>query len=450
MNVSLTKNGNVSGVITLTIEEADYKQKVKKLLAELGQRPMKGFRPGHVPAGLLNKMFGKQALAEAINNIVGEELSKFIQTEKLPVLGEPMINEDTKVDFENDKTFTFKFDVALRPEIALDLAKVKIPYYEIEVSDEMVENQDKGFRLRFGKQGENDEVTEEAFVKGELVELDETGEAKAEGIVMKNGSFMPKYMKNDEGNKLVGMKKGDAVVINVAKAADGNATEISSVLGIDKEAAAEVKSDFKFTIESILVTKPAELGQEFYDMVYGAGTVSTEEEYKAKVREGIAQQLMGDSNYRFTLDAQEAIVKVVGEVELADELLKRYFKSTEEDAEKAAKIETDYPNMRPHLVWQLAKDMIAEEGQVKIEEQDLKNIAKLVVSQHFTQYGIFNAPEDLLDGRAEELLKDKNYRRDFAQRAMDDKMFAYIRTAAKVDVKKVSVDEFNKLFDAEK
>ena len=159
---------------------------------------------------------------------------------------------------------------------------------------------------------------------------------------------------------------------------------------------------------------------------------------------------MGDSNYRFTLDAQEAIVKAVGEVELADELLKRYFKSTEEDAEKAAKIETDYPNMRPHLVWQLAKDMIAEEGQVKIEEQDLKNIAKLVVSQHFTQYGIFNAPEDLLEGRAEELLKDKNYRRDFAQRAMDDKMFAYIRTAAKVDVKKVSVDEFNKLFDAEK
>ena len=450
MNVNFEKNGNVNGVITITLGEADYAEKVKKNLKRIGQsHPVKGFRPGHTPLSILEKLYGKQVLADVVNDEIGEQLTKYIHENKLNVLGEPIVTDDTNFDLENGKEFTFKFNVGLAPEFDVDLASIEIPYYSIAVDEEMFEKQSKSMRMRFGSREDADEVTPEALLKGSLVELNEDGSVKEGGINVESTYVSPRFFKSeDEKAKFAGKKLNEEVVFNPWNTCEGNLGELGGMLNLKREEA-DVKSDFKMTITQISVDKEAELNQEFFDMAFGKDVVKSEEEYVAKVKEGIKASLVGDSNYRFTIDAQNAIVNHIGEIELPDEFLKKFFVMKDEK-NTAEKMEEEYPKMRPQLIWQLAKDKIAANGAIKVEEEDLLNIAKVLVTQQFSQYGIYNAPADAVERQAKEIVKNNDYRRDLANRAVDDKVFGYIRATAKIAEKEVSVNDFNALFEAEK
>ena len=448
MNVNFEQSNNVNGVITITIGEADYAEKVKKNLKQIGlKHPVKGFRPGHTPIGILSKLYGKQVLADVVNDEIGEQLTNYIHENKLQVLGEPILSEDSNFDMDNSKEFTFKFNVGLAPEFDVDLSQVEIPYYNIEVDDEMFENQSKSMRMRFGKREDVEETTPEALIAGSLVELNEDGSVKEGGITVEHTYVSPRFFKSeDEKAKFAGKKLNEEVVFNPWNTCEGNLGELGGMLNVKREEA-DVKSDFKMTITTISVDKEAELNQEFFDQAFGKDVVKSEEEYVAKVKESIKASLVGDSNYRFTVDAQNAIVNHIGNIELPDEFLKKFFVMKDEKA-TAEKMEEDYPKMRPQLIWQLAKDKIAANGAVKVQEEDLLNIAKLIVTQQFSQYGIYNAPADAVERQAKEIVKNAEYRRDLANRAVDDKVFAYIRATAKIVEKEVPVKEFNALFEA--
>lgn len=452
MNVTLDKNGNVSGVLTISLVEEDYQAEVKKQLAELGRRrPIKGFRPGHVPAGLLKKYYGGQVTAEVVDQIVSRELSEYIRNNNIDLLGEPMLSADTKVDMVNEKDFSFKFDLGFAPEFELKLDKrVKVPYYNIEVSQEMIDNQNDAFKKRFGTQVAGEIADEEALLRGSMVEIGEDGNAKEDGIKVERTIVSPKYLKdNDEKAKFVGKKVGEEVVFNPSKGAGGNVTELAAMLNIDKDQAADVKSDFTFKVEEILVNKDAEMGQELFDSVLGKGVVKTEEEYLEKVKEMLAGQLKNDSNYRFTVDAEQVLKKKVGDMEMPDEFLKRYLVSINKDTEPA-KIEEEYPRTREEIIWQLIKEKVARTYDVKIENDDMMRLARIYASQQFAQYGMGNLPDDMLDRYAGELLENKEYSREISRRAFEDKVFATIRDNVSLTEKTVTVEEFNKLFEKDK
>lgn len=452
MNVTLDKNGNVSGVLTISLVEEDYQAEVKKQLAELGRRrPIKGFRPGHVPAGLLKKYYGGQVTAEVVDQVVSRELTNYIRENNIDLLGEPMLSPDTKVDMVNEKDFSFKFDLGFAPEFELKLDKrVKVPYYNIEVSQEMIDNQNEAFKKRFGTQVAGEVADEDALLRGSMVELAEDGTAKEDGIKVERTIVSPKYLKDDdEKAKFVGKKVGDELVFNPGKGAGGNVTELAAMLNIDKDQAADVKSDFNFKVEEILVNKDAEMGQELFDSVLGKDVVKTEEEYFEKVKEMLAGQLKNDSNYRFTLDAEQVLKKKVGDLEMPDEFLKRYLVSINKDADQA-KIEEEYPRTREEIVWQLIKEKVARTYDVKIEQDDLMRLARIYASQQFAQYGMGNLPDDMLDRYAGELLENKDYSREISRRAFEDKVFATIRDNVSLNEKTVTVEEFNKLFEKDK
>lgn len=452
MNVTLDKNGNVSGVLTISLVEEDYQAEVKKQLAELGRRrPIKGFRPGHVPAGLLKKYYGGQVTAEVVDQVVSRELTNYIRENNIDLLGEPMLSPDTKVDMVNEKDFSFKFDLGFAPEFELKLDKrVKVPYYNIEVSQEMIDNQNDAFKKRFGTQVAGEVADEDALLRGSMVELAEDGTAKEDGIKVERTIVSPKYLKDDdEKAKFVGKKVGDELVFNPSKGAGGNVTELAAMLNIDKDQATDVKSDFNFKVEEILVNKDAEMGQELFDSVLGKGVVKTEEEYFEKVKEMLAGQLKNDSNYRFTLDAEQVLKKKVGDLEMPDEFLKRYLVSINKDADQA-KIEEEYPRTREEIVWQLIKEKVARTYDVKIEQDDLMRLARIYASQQFAQYGMGNLPDDMLDRYAGELLENKDYSREISRRAFEDKVFATIRDNVSLNEKTVTVEEFNKLFEKDK
>lgn len=446
MNVSHNSIDKLNAVISIEIEKADYAERVKKSLRSYGERAnIPGFRRGHVPYGMLVKMFGKSVKAEEINRLVSESLYNYISDNKLNILGEPMTAEDQTIDLDADENFTFKFDIALAPEINVTVDKnIKVPYYNIAVSDDMVAKQDEMFRQRQGKQLTVEAVTEERdLVKGSMVEL-ENGVAKEGGIVVESTILSPAYIK-EEKEKFNGVKVGDKVVFNPAAACQDSVGELASMLNIDREAAANVKSDFEMTVTEITHLQPAEHDQEFFDGIFGKDNVKSEEEYTAKVREMIAAQLAPESDYRFGIDARKAIETAVGEIELPAEFLKRWLVATNEKYTDE-NIAEEYGKMEADLKWHLIKEHIAKAFEVKVADEDLKALAMSVTRQQFAQYGMTNVPDELLENYSQEMLKSKESRSQLIDRATEAKIQTAIKNAVTLEEKEISTEDFGKLF----
>ena len=448
MNVNFEKIDPVNATLTISFVEEDYKSDVKKNLAEIGmRRPLKGFRPGHVPAALLEKMFGTQVLSDVIDRKVSRALTDYIIQNHVRILGEPMLDKDTKVDLTKEKEFSFKFDMGLEPEFDLTVDKsVSVPYYTIQVTDEMVDKQNATFRRRYGKQVPGEVAAEDSMIRGSLVELNEDGTEKENGIKAERTIIAPKYLSDDEQKaKFVGAKVNDTIVYNPSVAVAGNINELAAMLNVDKENA-DVKSDFALTVNEILVNEDAELNQEFFDNALGKGQATNEEEYLAKVKDLLAAQLKNDSNYRFTLDVEEKLRQLAGDLPLPEEFLKRFLLQRTE-GQDASKVEEQFPETKKQLQWQIIKEKVAQQLNVKVEVEDKLRLARYFAAQQFAQYGMSNLPDDVLDNYAHKLLEDERSSNDIETRALEDKLFAAIKDAVTLDEKSVSVDEFNKLFE---
>ncbi len=447
MNVTLDRIDNVNGVITLSIEEKDYQEKVKKELKQIGMKhPLPGFRPGHVPASLLQKKYGKDVLVEVVNREIYDNLVNYIQENKLNILGEPIISNAEEVNFDTMKDFSFKFEVGFAPEVSLKLDNtVTVPYYNIEVDQKMVDQQNEMLCKRFGKQVKGEQVDATALVKGSMVELDENGAVKENGLNVESTIVAPQYFKSeDEKAKFDDKKLGDEIVFNPWATCEGNLGELSSMMNVDREQA-DIKSDFKLTVNEILVNQPAELNQELFDAVFGKDSCKNEEEYFAKLKEMIAGQHVNDSNFRFTVDAEKVLREQVGTLELPAEFLKKWL-VRQDNKYTAENIDEEFTKMVPQLEWQLIKEQAAKQLDVKVNDDDLLADAKRIAYQQFAQYGMTNIPEDMIEKYAKDILENKEYRSQIVQQSVDNKLYAEIKNAVKLDEKTVNVEEFNALF----
>lgn len=449
MKVDFQKLDNVNGEISVVIEEKDYSPKVEKQLKEISKhRPEPGFRPGHTPMGLLRKKYGEAVKYDVINNLVGEEVFKYLKENNVRVLGNPVPVKNDDFNLSN-ADFDFKFKVGLAPEI--DAKKyvnkdLHVPFYDIKVTDEMIDNEDKQFRQRFGKQVSGEAVESNALVKGVLAELDENGQPKEGGIVVENGIVAPSYFKDKAQEALFdGKKVGEKVVFNPAATCEGNETELSSMLNIDKDEAAAHHGDFEMEIKDIIVVQPAELNREYFDMLFGKDKVKDEKEYREALKTMIAGSLKNDSFYRFTIDAKAEILKAIGEVELPDDVLKQYLLQADEKY-TAENVDDSYKAMRPQLVWDLVCEAITSGFELTVNDEDLLGLAKQQVQQQLAQYGMANAPEETLEKYGKEMLKDDKIKTQLADQALNFKMFTTIHDAVTLDQKEVNVDEFRALF----
>lgn len=448
MEIEYKKLNDVTGEIVMSINEKDYADRVKKQLKEIGKKHAEpGFRPGHVPAGILEKKYGKAVKYDEINKLVGEAIYDYIRENNINVLGNPIPDKDNAVN-DDATDFTFKFKVGVAPDFEIKVDKdLHIPYYKIEITDEMTQRQDEALRRRFGKQVPGDEVDATALVKGVITELNEDGIVKEGGVVVENGIVAPQYFKNDDQCALfIGKHVGDSLVFNPAATCDANPTELSSMLNVSKEDADKYKGDFRFDIKEIIVLKPAELNEEFFKEAFG-DSVKDEAEYHEAVKKMIEASLTGDQNYRFTIDAEKAISDKVGDIELPDEVLKDFLISQNENL-NAENIDKEYVQIRKQLVWDLEKDKIVNEFGIKVEPEDLLNTARMLARNQFAQYGMANVPDDAVEHYAQEILKDDKAKSQVYHQTSDMKLFSAIRNAVTLDEKNVTVEEFNKLFTA--
>ena len=395
----------------------------------------------------LRRRFGREVKSDVLNREVIDKVFEYIRENNLKVLGEPLPVERKEINLEQ-KDYTFEYEIGLAPAINLTLDKnVKLPYYEIEVSDEMVAQQDEGLRKRFGKRETSETVDETAIVKGVIMELNEDGSIKeSEDAIQVTNGMIGVFQIADADQKalFVGKNINDKVRFNAAKLCSGNLPELASMLNIDRDRAAGVTSDFEIAISEILVVKLAEYGQELYDEVFGRDKVHNEEEYKAAVKEMIAADLSQYSDYRFRDDAEKTLLAEYGQFELPKEFLKKWLLARNPEA-TAEQIDADFDNILSSLRWQLIKEHIAQQTDMKIEEEDLKAFARALAARQLAQYGITNMDDETINGMADRILNDKQYHSRIVEQVGDVKLFTTIKNAVTLENKTVTFEQFQEM-----
>ena len=450
MNISFENPDKVNGLLTLTVEEADYKENVEKTLKDYRKKAnIPGFRPGMVPMGLIKKQFGTSVKMDAINKLVGEQIYKYVQDNKIQMLGEPLPSEKQEAqDLEKEAPYTFMFDIAVAPEFKIELnGKNKIDYYNITVDDKLVDRQVEMFASRSGSYEKAETFEGNDLLKGDMRELDEQGNTLEGGVTVEGASLMPSYIKVDDQKKLFdGAKLGDIITFNPRKAYPDNDSEVSSLLNVDRSKVAEHTGDFSFQVTDIQRYKSHEVNQELFDQVFGKDAVKSEEEFRGKIAEGVKAQLVTDSDYKFILDVRAYCEKKVGELTCPEALLKRVMLNNNKDKGQEF-VEKNFARSIKELTWHLIKEQLVAAYNIKVEDADVKEAARETARVQFAQYGMNNAPEDYVNSYADEMLKKRENVDGFVDRAIDRKLIAALKGAVKLNEIEISLDDFNKMME---
>ena len=442
MNISKEEISPVELRLTVAIAENDYKDDVTKKLKEIGRtHVIPGFRKGHVPFGELKRRFGKQLTSDVINDTVYRAVIDYITENKLNVMGHPMPVEVKEAFEEGDQEF--KYDLALIPTLDIKpSADDHYPFYEIEVTDEMIDEQDTNLRKRFGSQKPGEEMTADAVVKGSLMQLNENGEVNTnEGAIqVTDGIVFPLYFKDkEETAKFDGKKPGDKVVFNPNKAAGGDAGELASMLHVDKAIAGDIHNDFEMNISEIIVNQPAELGEEYYNNVFGPDKVHNEEEYRAAIKELIAGELAQNSHILFRNTFDKAMMEKYGDMQLPAATIKKLFFADAENADEA------FASQEAAIKHEIIENNLLKNLEIKVEPNEVLDTAKALTARQFAQYGLAGMDDEVITKYAKEQIEKEEIRNQLIQQILSSKLYTAIEGMVSLDKETVSLDKFKEI-----
>ena len=450
MKITFECPDKINGVLTMVIESADYQEKVEKTLKDYRKKAqIPGFRPGMVPMGMIKKQYGTAVKVDEVNRLMGEKLYEYVRENKIQMLGEPLPSDKQQPqDFEKDGELTFVFDIAVAPEFKVALSgKDKIDYYTITVDDKLIDQQVQMYASQGGEFVKAEVFSGNDTITGDLRQLDKKGNTLEGGITTEGGMIMPAYIKDDKQKKLFdGCKPGDIITFNPKKAYPDNDAEVAALLKVKKEDIADVNSDFSFQVTEIRHFQPAEVNQALFDRVFGEGTVKNEKAFREKIAEQLKAQFVGSSDYKFMQDVRAHLEKKVGKLEFPEALLKRVMLQNNKDKD-ADYVEKNFEGSIKELAWHLIKEQIVAAQEIKIEDEDVKRVAKEAIRAQFAQYGMANVPDDVLENYAEEQLKKRENIDNFVDRAVDLKLTEKLKTVVKLEEKSVTLDEFNKMME---
>lgn len=452
MNIVKEQIDDLNAVLKVRISKEDYEPGVKKTLTDYKKKArVDGFRPGNVPFGLVQKMYGKQAMLEEVNKLLSESVTKYLSEEKIHILGDPLPSEKEQsiIDWDNQTEFDFAFDLGIAPEFEISLTeKDKLNLYDITPSEKVTETYLDSYLKRYGAFKTCDVVEDgKESVTGNFVELDENGAVMDSGIVTENSVIYLEYMKDEDIKKeFTGVKAGDTLTFDLRKAYP-NDVELGSILHKKKEEVASVNSVFQFTISAISRFEKSKLDQELFDKVFGEGGIKSEEEFKEKIQEEIKHNLQRESEYKFRVDVKEALL-LKSEFKLPEDFLKRWIFSINEGKYTQQQVDDDFPKFMNDLRWQLLQNKIIKEHDLKVSDEEVIEFSKYITRMQFEQYGLHNVPDENIDNYAKESLKRPEERKRMLEKIYEDKVIEFVRTLVTIEKKVISSDDFDKLVEA--
>lgn len=452
MKISFENPDKVNGLLTLTVEEADYKENVEKTLKNYRKKAnVPGFRPGMVPMGMIKRQFGTTAKVDEINKLLGEQIYKYVKDNNIQMLGEPLPSDKQEpVDMEKEAPYTFMFDIAVAPEFKAELTgDDTIDYYTITVDDKIIDQQIDVFASRAGHYDKVEDYQANDMLKGDIRELDENGNTKEGGITVEGAVLMPEYIKVEDQKKLFdGAKLGDIITFNPKKAYPESDIEVSSLLKMKKKEVADLTADFSYQITEISRYVKAEVNQELFDQVYGKDVIKDEKDFREKIAEGLKAQFAVDSDFKFIQDVRKYLVDKVGALTYPDALLKRIMLNNNKDKGEEF-VEKNYEQSIKELTWHLIKEQLVKANGIKIEDADIEETAKEAAKAQFAQYGMNNIPEEYIENYAKDMLKKREYIDSFVDRSIDRKLTEILKNVVKLENKTATLEEFNKMMQAE-
>ena len=442
MNITKNQIDDLNATIKIELGKEDYAGRVEKALKDYQKKVVvNGFRPGKTPMGIVKKMYGKSLLVDEINKVLGESLNNYIKENNLQILGEPRLGWLVSAG-----NMEFLYDIALSPEVNAKMSKrEKIPFYTIKVDDEMIDKQIESICKNNGNMIAVDEIEGTEYLKGELIELDADGNVKEGGIKNEDASMSVFHMKDEEAvNAFKGKKAGEEVKFNAVKAYP-NKTDFAAMLGVTKEEAEHAGENYCFIVKEIKRYIDAEVNEELFTKLYGEGVVKDAADFRNRVKADIENQLKGHSEYRFTIDAKEKLIKKNEDVVLPETFLKRWIVAVNEKM-TPEEVEKDFEGYRDEFKWQLVKSAIVKDYDVKVEAEDMKREGRQIAAAQLQQYGLYGLTDEQLDGFAAKLLEDEKQRQHLYERALDNKVFDVIRENVKLEEQEISMADFEKLF----
>lgn len=451
MKVTFENPDKVNGLMTLTVEEADFAGKVEKQLKDYRKRAnVPGFRPGQVPMSLVRRQYGDAVKVDVINNILGEEIYKYVRDNKVQMLGEPVPSEkQAPVDFEKGAPYTFVFDIAVAPEFKIELnGDDKVDFYNITVDDKIIDQQVEMYASRSGHYDKVKEYQPNDMLKGDMRELDGDGNTKEGGIAVEGAIMMPEYIKVEDQKALFkDVKLGDVITFNPRKAYPEGTAEIQGMLKVTRDEAEKITADFSYQITEISRFVKAGVDKALFEQVYGEGNIADEKAFRERIAQDLKAQFATDSDFRFITDLRKHCEEKVGKLSFPDAILKRIMLKGNKDKGEDF-VEKNYDSSIRELTWHLIKEQLVAANDIKIDDADIKEAAKEAARAQFAQYGMNNVPDEYLENYAADMLKKKQYVDNLVDRSIDRKLTDVLKKVVKLNEKDITLDEFNKLFQA--
>ncbi len=446
MNITQENIDEVNAVLKVKVVAEDYLPKVENALKEHQKKAsIPGFRPGKVPAGMIKKMYGKSILVDSINKLLNDSLTNYLKENKIEVLGNPLpkAGSENSIDWDNQKEFEFLYEMGLAPKFNVELsAKDKFNYLTVKIDENLINKYVTDIAKRYGKVENVDVSAEGDLLNGDFVELDSTGEIKPGGIFKTSSIFLDRV--NDEAAKksLTGLKKDDKVILD-AQQLSGNPVDIASMLGIEKAAAEKLISKIQFTVKNISRLTASELNQELFDKIYGVGVVTSEEEFKTKIKEELSTMFVNDSERKLYNDVVEHLMNKIN-FNLPNAFLKRWILAVNDKPVTPEQVETEFEGYSKGLKWQLIENKIIQDHNIQVTNQEVIDQTKQMILEQFGKYNPAPMSEDDLNQTAQKVLSNKEEAKKFYEKLYGEKVMTLFKTKFTLENKEIPYDDFFK------
>lgn len=449
MEITRENTDDLNAILRIQIDKADYEDRVENVLRDYRKKAnIKGFRPGMVPVGLIRKMYGSAVKVDEINKIISENIHKYLTDEKLEILGDPLPKTDEleDINYETQEDFIFSFELGLAPDVNLNISKKnKVTSYDIAIDEKMKNDHIENYTRRYGEFKNADVSDVKDVLKGKIEYIGGDNDVLPENNVIDDSSLAIDIIKDDRIKKsFTGKKINDQIDFDLRKAFP-NENEIAGLLKMEKEEVKNINGKFRFTISEISRFFPAEIGTDLFDKMYGEGVIATEDDFMKKIEEEISASLERETEYKLMLDIKDMVIDKT-DLKLPEDFLKKWLLKANKNT-TAEQIEKEFDNFRKDLKWQLIKNKIAKDNDVKITQEELQNEAEKITRYQFQQYGLFYATDEQISNYARETLKKEDDAKRIADKILDDKVFIVLKDIVKIETRKITSEKFNKLFE---